>query len=305
MKIYVGITDYDWYTKLRNDQPDEVNFWKPGEIGGFAALEPGGLFLFKLKKKHGDYIVGGAHFVAFSRMTLSMAWECFEQRNGVWDRQQFRERIISLRHTRDVGPDPTIGCIVLNSPFFLDEEDWVKAPADWPTNTVQGKTYDESNPHTLDLWRRILPHLAARSGQVAERQEPILGAQYLANSRLGQGSFRVAVTDAYQRRCAISGERTLPVLEAAHIVPYAKQGESNVRNGLLLRSDIHKLFDSGLITVTPDHVVKVSSRIREQYENGRIYYAFDQQPLLVQPQQEILRPRPEYLERHNQEVFVG
>jgi putative restriction endonuclease len=37
--------------------------------------------------------------------------------------------------------------------------------------------------------------------------------------RLGQGAFRLLVTDAYQRRCAVTGERTLPVLDAAHIRP--------------------------------------------------------------------------------------
>lgn len=46
----------------------------------------------------------------------------------------------------------------------------------------------------------------------------------LIRHRLGQGAFRVLVTDAYQRRCAISGEKTLPVLEAAHIRPYSQHG---------------------------------------------------------------------------------
>ena len=51
------------------------------------------------------------------------------------------------------------------------------------------------------------------------------------------------MTDAYERRCAVTGEKTLPVLEAAHIRPYALLGPHRVNNGLLLRSDLHKLFD--------------------------------------------------------------
>ena len=64
-------------------------------------------------------------------------------------------------------------------------------------------------------------------------------------ARLRQGAFRVLVTDSYDRRCALSGERTLPVLQAAHIKPYAEGGLHQVPNGILLRSDIHVLFDAG------------------------------------------------------------
>ena len=59
------------------------------------------------------------------------------------------------------------------------------------------------------------------------------------------------VTDAYQRKCAVTGERTLPALEAAHIKPFAEGGSHNPQNGLLLRRDIHALFDGGYVTVTP------------------------------------------------------
>ena len=81
------------------------------------------------------------------------------------------------------------------------------------------------------------------------------------------------VTDAYARRCAITGEKTLPALEAGHIRPYAKNGPHEIRNGLLLRSDLHNLFDLGYLTVTLDYRVNVSRRIKEEFENGRDYYA--------------------------------
>lgn len=56
----------------------------------------------------------------------------------------------------------------------------------------------------------------------------------MSKHRLGQGAFRIVVTDAYRRRCAITGEKTLPVLEAAHIIPNAENGPHIVTNGLLL-----------------------------------------------------------------------
>ena len=92
------------------------------------------------------------------------------------------------------------------------------------------------------------------------------GAPALVRPRLGQGAFRVLVTDTYHRRCAVTGERVLPALEAAHIRPYGEGGVDEVTNGLLLRRDIHGLFDRGYVTVTPAGLFEVSRRIREEFE---------------------------------------
>ena len=70
--------------------------------------------------------------------------------------------------------------------------------------------------------------------------------------RFGQGTFRAVVTDLYERRCAITQEKALPALEAAHIRPFHDLPEHEVTNGILLRSDVHRLFDAGYITVTPN-----------------------------------------------------
>lgn len=72
-----------------------------------------------------------------------------------------------------------------------------------------------------------------------------------------------------RRRCAATGERTLPVLEAAHVRPYAEGGRHELSNGILLRSDLHTLFDSGYLTITPNYHIEVSRRIRDEFENGR------------------------------------
>jgi putative restriction endonuclease len=94
----------------------------------------------------------------------------------------------------------------------------------------------------------------------------------MAKPRLGQAGFRVAVIDAYDRRCAVTQEKTLPVLEAAHIRPYAEGGTHEVGNGLLLRSDFHTLFDAGYLTIDTDYRLLVSRRLREEFSNGRHYY---------------------------------
>lgn len=128
MNIYVGVTDRDWFEQLSAMNADEVNFWKPGG-GGFSALSPGGPFLFKLKFPV-NAIVGGGFFVSFSRLPLSLAWEAFGTKNGVRDRAEFRRRILKLRHSGSPNdPDPEVGCIVLTSPFYLQPEQWIPAPA--------------------------------------------------------------------------------------------------------------------------------------------------------------------------------
>jgi putative restriction endonuclease len=66
-------------------------------------------------------------------------------------------------------------------------------------------------------------------------------------------SFRLAVTKAYGSACAVTQEHSLPALEAAHIQPYGKGGEHQVQNGLLLRSDVHRLFDKGYVTLLQWH----------------------------------------------------
>jgi HNH endonuclease len=121
--------------------------------------------------------------------------------------------------------------------------------------------------------------------------------------RLGQGSFRIVVTDAYERRCALTGERTLPVLDAAHIKPYSVDQRHEVSNGILMRSDLHRLFDEGYITIDPlDRRIQVSGRIREEFENGKDYYKLHGHSVR-DPNKAIFRPLAENLEYHAYTIF--
>ena len=112
------------------------------------------------------------------------------------------------------------------------------------------------------------------------------------------------VTDIYGRRCAVTRERTSPALEAARIRPYGDGGAHEARNGLLLRRDIHRLFDAGYVTVTPDLDFEVSRRIKEEFENGRHYYALHGQRISA-PQDASQRPDPDALTWHNEHCVRG
>jgi hypothetical protein len=78
--------------------------------------------------------------------------------------------------------------------------------------------------------------------------------------RRNQGRFRLKLMELYDSKCAISGEGVVEVLEAAHIVDHAEAGINHARNGLLLRSDLHRLFDAGLIAINPESLKVVVSQ---------------------------------------------
>jgi len=180
-------------------------------------------------------------------------------------------------------------------------------PRDWSPNIVSGKTYDTETRIGAEVYAQIQERLHRYrlpfDGKTVEEER--YGAEYLTRPRLGQGAFRILVTDAYQRRCAVTGERTLPALEAAHIKPYGESGPHRVDNGLLLRADLHRLLDKGYITLTQALRVEVSRKIKEDFENGRDYYAFHGKGLEVLPPRAVERPSREFIDWHNHHRYLG
>ncbi|HKI06354.1 MAG TPA: HNH endonuclease [Thermoanaerobaculia bacterium] len=306
MRLRIAVTDNDWFRYLRS-QPDvdEVNFWQPGGERAFRALEPGELLLFKLHHPQ-NYIVGGGFFVRFLFLPWSFAWDAFGPKNGAPTLAEMKKRIEKYRR-KPVGPADPIGCILLRQPFFFDELLWIPSPADFAPNIVQGKTYEPDTATGRDLWEKVSARLLASAGEVAEPsvEEPAMwGDPVLVRPRLGQGTFRVLVTDNYQRRCAVTGEKALPVLDAAHIRPVAEGGHHRLDNGLLLRSDVHRLFDTGYVTVTPDGRFLVSHRLKDDFDNGEPYMPFHGERIWM-PGEVGSRPSREGLEWHGDTVFLG
>lgn len=237
-----------------------------------------------------------------SLLPISLAWDWLEVKNGARSLIEMRRRVEKYRRRAENNTaDYVIGCILLKQPFFLPEAEWVPVPSDWKSNIVQGRRYDLTVEPGLSLWKRLnrTPIASMVREEMARYGQPII-----ALPRLGQGSFRIAVTDAYERRCAVTNERTLPALDAAHIKPYAKSGQHIVSNGILMRRDLHALFDKGYITITPSMQVEVSRRIKEEYENGRDYYRLHGSAIRL-PVGIEKRPSPDYIEWHNLNVYRG
>jgi putative restriction endonuclease len=276
----------------------------------FKALGTGDLFLFKLHSPNNS-IVGGGFFAASSLLPLSLAWDTFGPMNGVASLTEMRSRVSKFRSVPTRAHDDfTIGNIVLEQVFFLTREAWIPIPTDFSLNIVQGKTYDLDHGTGREIGLALEASL--QQGAIASVQrnvsEGIVSRMFsdpvLARRRLGQGAFRLLVTDMYDRQCAITREHTLPVLQAAHIRPVTQAGEHRVTNGLLLRSDIHTLFDRGYVTVTPDLKFRVSTRLNDDWQNGKIYYQLDGREIHT-PRDQTCRPDSQLLEWHADTVFLG
>lgn len=311
MKYWIGITDGEWFRQLAALQPDEVNFWRPSERRAFVAMEPGTPFLFKLHSPD-NFIVGGGFFVRDTILPVSLAWDSFEERNGARSRLELLARIGKYSSNKAYGLDPNIGCTILAEPFFLERAEWIGVPDDWQKSVQVGKSYDTETETGRALWDGVraamMRHIRPTAGTelpMPREGEAEYGREYLTRARIGQGGFRVLVTDAYNRRCAVTGERTLPVLQAAHIKPYAESGPNRVSNGLLLRSDLHILFDRGYVTINRDYRLEVSPRIAKEFENGRQYYAMAGSALAVLPDRAADRPGEDFIEWHNEKVYLG
>lgn len=311
----ISPTDFEWYEFLAPKGLEEVNFWTPSGRRAFRA-EPFSPFFFKLKAPY-NAICGFAFFAKWTRLPDWMAWECFEVGNGCDTLAAMHSKIQKLRHgmkyVGQPGPD-MIGCILLVSPVFFPKHAWVPQPSNWPERSLTPVRYDVTSGEGKRVWDAcceqaewrdaVYPTSPWKAQQVRD-VGPRFGAPVLVQPRLGQGTFRVAVTDAYQRACAVTGEHSLPALEAAHIRPYADGGEHEVSNGLLLRSDFHRLFDKGYLTVTPEHRIVVSPRLKSDYENGKSYYPFDGKQLVVRPDDGADQPSADHLGWHNTHVFLS
>lgn len=306
MRGHILNTDFDWYQSLRA-QPnlDEINFWRPGKLG--VRAERGTPMIFKLKSPQ-NAICGFGFFSRYQRMPLWQAWEIFDTANGVASQSELLRRLsrIASRNSIDFDADPQIGCLVLVQPVFFAPDEWIEIPSDWSPNIVANKTYDLSVGEGKRVWESCLAQYEQQVQNepwVAEELERAqAGKPRLVVPRLGQASFRLDVQAAYGGKCAVTHEHSLPVLEAAHIVPWGAGGPNEVSNGVFLRSDLHRLFDRGYVTFDEDSRFVVSHLLKDEWQNGKTYYALHGEQAAF-PEADAESPSAERLAWHREEVF--
>jgi len=314
---FVANTDRRWFDHLQSISVggvvDEVNFWSPQAQRRMRQFAPGEPMFFRLKKP--THAVAGYGFYAhFDLLSLDLAWDTFGDRNGFVDRYEFLRALGQWREQdpRAIGADGRrLACTILREAVFWPESRWIPWGGEkgWSPNVTQGATIHD--PLLTDLLMRQIQldqhvppeEFAPEFTLVDVDERELVAAQ--RRLRVGQGTFRSRLISAYSGRCAITGEKTEPVLDAAHVQPYLGPRSNHIQNGLLLTKEFHTLFDLGLVTVTPDHRVRVSPRIREKWTNGRRFYEFDGRELVSVPTANVERPSAAALRWHNERRFVA
>ncbi len=306
MKAVVGVTDNDWAAYLR-ERPHltEANFWLPSARMGFASLATGEPFLFKTHWPD-NQLVGGGFFSGFTRLTIEEAWEIHGEGNGVGSLAELATRI---GHYRKAPPDPRmeIGCVLLRDLFFAPRDATLPAPKDFAKNIVRFKSYQLAASTALE---ESLQALLENSAVSADNWGPSAvpgsthGLPILTVPRVGQQAFKSLILTSYHRRCAITGNRVEPVLQAAHIRPVAHDGQHRVDNGLLLRSDVHILFDRGYLGIDEKHRLHVSPRLRSDFGNGEEFYS-KRGSVIALPDRKIDRPHRDAVAWHMESQFMS
>lgn len=314
MQPFIALTDKAWFDYLSSQSPngvvDEVNFWSPRSTQPLKRMEAGQPVFFRLKNPF-NAIAGYGFFAHHRLIEIDFAWELFGWKNGDPDKLRFLQRIGEYRK-QDLFdprlPKEPLGCTILREAHFWPQQRWLSWDKNlgWHGTIVRGKT--EEDPHRIELLQQRMVGDAPPEFDSpvftpldADERKIAMAAQV---QREGQGAFRARLLDAYNGCCAITGEHTEPVLDAAHIQPYLGARSNHIQNGLAMTKEFHALFDRGYVTVTPEFVVRISPRLRMDWNNGRRYFPYDGQRLVQVPARKQDRPSPEALAWHNKRKFL-
>jgi hypothetical protein len=203
-------------------------------------------------------IFGHGTVVRYERTTPYTLFTSYGRGSGYATAHELAEGISTTGSGEQGALDRQIGNIVLREVTIYSEP--VTAPHTIPNDSLispNGRTYW---PFNDELLRPLLPEptVSIRATDADEEYDPenvkdarerVLRA---IKARRGQKGFREAVLAAYGKRCAVTGCAVLDVLEAAHITPYLGPETNHVTNGLLLRADLHTLYDCDLVAIHPE-----------------------------------------------------
>jgi putative restriction endonuclease len=311
---FIALTDKAWFDYLSSQASasivDEVNFWSPRSTQPLKHMQAGQPIFFRLKNPF-NAIAGYGFFAHYRLIGIDFAWELFGWKNGDPDKLRFLQRIGDYREQDLLDPrvpKAPLGCTILREAHFWPRQRWIAWGTDlgWQGTIVRGKT--EEDPRRVELLLQSMAgdtppefESAAFTPLEADERRIAMAAQV---QREGQGAFRARLLDAYRGCCAITGEHTEPVLDAAHIQPYLGARSNHIQNGVAMTKEFHALFDRGYVTITPDFVVRISPRLKTDWNNGRRYFPYDGQRLVQLPERKQDCPSSHALAWHNKRKFL-
>ncbi len=260
----VAPTDQAWLEYQRtNNFNDQINFWTPSDWA-IKALHPGDIIIFKLKGA-GDLCGGYGTFLEYKYQSLNDTWDEFGRRNGFDNKEAFLYGLGAYQLSNK-SPKTHCGCIVLRDVIYFDTP--VKL-SDYgivfKPQVVKFATYVEPFPMGSSSDQGKFTLVSPGNKKKSKQQTTL---------REGQSQFHTEISIAYHHRCCISGETTPELLQAAHIQDYINRESNHIQNGLLLRIDLHSLFDNGLLYIDENYIVHISPLISsddyKKFDNKKI-----------------------------------
>ncbi len=261
----ISPTDIEWFKFLRTEGLNsEINFWTPTPWN-VSRLASGDKLYFMLKspiRKIGGY----GQFVEYKNMSVNDAWNKYGFKNGCTSKQELIERLDKYKASNSSDErsvtDSEIGCIVLTNAVYYDDDKFLDLDnyeIDFSRFIVKIKYYNENDP------LEIATQSTLKEFELLPTSIEKLKKSRLVTERKGQGNFRAIITTAYSNKCCITSETTPELLEAAHIQPYFDENSNHVKNGLLLRVDLHKLYDNGLLYIDESFKIHISSEVKSEF----------------------------------------
>lgn len=269
----ISPTDIDWFNFLRSEGLNsEINFWTPTpwNISGLTKEDK----LYFMLKSPIRKIGGYGQFVEYKNISVNEAWNKYGFKNGCASKRELIERLDSYKASNSSDErsvmDTEIGCIVLTNAMFFDDDKFINLEnyaLDFKRHIVKIKYFNELDPLESEISK------TTKDFELLSINSEKLKKSRLVTERKGQGNFRAIITRAYSNKCCITNEPTPELVEAAHIQSYIDENSNHVKNGLLLRVDLHKLYDNGLLYIDDFYAVHVSPEVKSEYYqklNGKI-----------------------------------
>jgi putative restriction endonuclease len=261
----ISPTDIEWFKFLRTEGLNsEINFWTPTPWN-VSRLASGDKLYFLLKspiRKIGGY----GQFVEYKNMSVNDAWNKYGYKNGCTSKQELIDRLDKYKASNSSDgrsvTDSEIGCIVLTNAVYYDDDKFLDLDnysIDFSRFIVKIKYYNENDPLEIETESMV------KEFELLPTSLEKIKKSRLVTERKGQGNFRAIITTAYSNKCCITNETTPELLEAAHIQPYFDENSNHVKNGLLLRVDLHKLYDNGLLYIDESFKIHISPEVKSEY----------------------------------------